>query len=173
MSKPKLLILGHGRHGKDTVGEMLSKKGFTFQSSSRAACEIFLYDFLKPHYGYESIEECYEDRHNHRALWYQLICEYNERDSCRLAREILKTSDVYVGMRATKEVETCITQGLFNLVIWVERDLPQEDSSSFNINKGIADIIITNNGNLEELELKVSRLAHCLNEQGTVVSEVY
>jgi hypothetical protein len=160
--KPKLLILGHGRHGKDTVAEYLAKHGFTFQSSSRAACEIFLYDLLKPHYGYQSIEQCYEDRHNHRALWYQLICEYNETDPCRLAREILKTSDIYVGMRDRKEVETCITQGLFDLIIWVERDLPLEDSSSFNIDKSITDITIGNTGSLQELEYKVSRLARCL-----------
>ena len=32
---PKLLVVGHGRHGKDTVCEMLEAYGYTFQSSSK------------------------------------------------------------------------------------------------------------------------------------------
>jgi hypothetical protein len=34
MTKPKLLVIGHGRHGKDTVCEMLRDHyGYTFESS--------------------------------------------------------------------------------------------------------------------------------------------
>ena len=36
MSKLKLLVIGHGRHGKDTVCEMLRDSyGYTFESSSK------------------------------------------------------------------------------------------------------------------------------------------
>ncbi len=63
-----ILIIGHGRHGKDTLAELIQVyTGFTFKSSSESAAEIFIYDALKEKYGYKSFIECYEDRHNHRA----------------------------------------------------------------------------------------------------------
>jgi hypothetical protein len=38
----------------------------------------FLYmNDLKEKYGYADEEECYADRHNHRAEWYDAICAYN------------------------------------------------------------------------------------------------
>lgn len=158
----KLLIIGHAQHGKDTVASILAECGFKFTSSSEAACRIFLYEALKNKYGYKSIEECFEDRVNRRALWYQLICEYNKENPSRLAKGILEHSNIYVGMRDRREIDACIQEGLFDLIIWVERDLPLEDSSSFNIDKSMADIIIENKGTLEDLDRKVKRLAFCL-----------
>lgn len=63
----KILILGHARHGKDTLAEILNKEyGMTFMSSSQAANEIFLFDELKNKYGYKTKEESFNDRVNHR-----------------------------------------------------------------------------------------------------------
>ena len=76
-----LLIVGHARHGKDTVAEYLRELfGYNFESSSQAASRIFLFDALKEKYGYESPEDCFEDRVNHRAEWHDLIVEYNKKD---------------------------------------------------------------------------------------------
>jgi len=84
----KILILGHKRHGKDTVAQMISNHtGMTFKSSSEAAAEIFLYDALKDKYGYENPQECVEDRVNHRAEWHDLIAAYNTPDKAKLARK--------------------------------------------------------------------------------------
>lgn len=41
--RPKLLILGNARHGKDTVGEWFVQKGYTFVSSSRFVGETAVY----------------------------------------------------------------------------------------------------------------------------------
>lgn len=96
----KLLIIGHKRHGKDTLAEIFRDNfGMTFNSSSNAAAEIFIYDALKNKYGYKSFKECFYDRMNKRAEWYDLICEYNVKDKARLAKDILKDNDCYVGMR--------------------------------------------------------------------------
>lgn len=157
----KILIIGHGRHGKDTLAELLKvHSGLSFKSSSLAAAEIFIYDALKEKYGYETLMQCYDDRHNHRAEWYNLITGYNENDRARLAKEILSTNDCYVGMRDREEIQECRRQGIFDLIIWVDASdrLPLEDSSSFNIDKGLADIILENNSTLSEFESKVIRL---------------
>jgi hypothetical protein len=157
----KLLIIGHARHGKDTVAEYLRELfGYNFESSSQAASRIFLYEALKGKYGYQSPEECFEDRVNHRQEWHDLICAYNAIDPVRLAKDILKTSNVYVGMRSDREVEAAIEQRIFDYVIGVyDYRKPEEDKDSFNINMWEkADIIIPNSSTLQKLKERVNML---------------
>lgn len=156
INKPKLLIIGHARHGKDTLAECFAKHGYTFQSSSEAAAEIFLFDKLKDKYGYETFEECFEDRINHRAEWFDEIKEYNSSDRARLAKKIMERSDIYVGMRSSEEIRECRRQGVFDVVIWVEnKRKSEEEESSFDIKREDADVVCTNNGTIEELQQKV------------------
>ena len=163
----KLLIIGMGRHGKDTVAEILRDEfGIQFSSSSYAAYEIFIYDLFKEKYGYTSIEEAYEDRHSHREELFKLIQDYNKDDRTRLAKDIVERTGMYVGMRCSKEVEACIQNKVFDLIIWVdasERVDYVEDSSSITVTKAHADVIIENNGTLEELHRKVTTLGRALN----------
>jgi len=162
---PKLLVISHKRWGKDTFAELLEKHyGLKFKSSSLEAANIFIYDVLKNKYGYKTSEECFEDRVNHRAEWYNMICEYNKDDKARLAKDILNSSDCYVGMRDKIEIDECIKQGLFDLIIWIDasKRLPEEDKDSFNIDISCADIIIDNNGTLDDLEYKVKRFGTLL-----------
>ena len=161
----KLLIIGHGRHGKDTVAEiLLNYYGYQFKSSSELAAEIFIYDELKEKYGYQDFQECYVDRMNHRAEWYNLIKEYNKDDRAKLAKEILKMADCYVGMREREEILECKRQDLFDLIIWVDASqrCPLEPADSFNIDTSLADIIIDNNGSFLDFEKKVIRLGKIL-----------
>lgn len=161
MRKPKFLIIGSARHGKDTMAEILSEKyGLTFQSSSVRAAEIFLFSALKDKYGYKTFQECFEDRVNHRAEWKSLISDYNSIDRARLAKDILATSDIYVGMRDSDEIAECKNQHLFDLIIYVDASerLPMEGNDSNGISKDDADIIIENNGSLPEFVDKVYRL---------------
>lgn len=165
MKLPKLLLIGHARHGKDSMAEILQEHfGLKFKSSSQAAAEIFIYDELKEKYGYNTPEECFQDRVNHRAEWHQLICDYNIDDKAKLAKGILEHADCYVGMRDYREIGECINQNLFDLIIWVDASerLPLEDVSSFNIKKSDADIIIENNGTYDEFKEKVIRLGNAL-----------
>lgn len=162
----KLLVIGAARHGKDTFAEILRDDfGLKFKSSSQSAADIFIYDELKETYGYKTPEECFEDRVNHRQEWYEMIRDYNEHDRARLAKGILKDADCYVGMRDRGEIEECMKQGLFDLIIWVDASerLPLEDASSFNIDRSCADIVIENNGTFEEFKTKVHRLGHVLS----------
>jgi hypothetical protein len=156
-----ICLLGHCRHGKDSLAELLEKDfNLKFKSSSQAAADIFIFDELKDKYGYETPEQCFEDRVNHRAEWYEMICDYNKEDRARLAKGILTLTDCYVGMRDRHEITECIKQELFDLIIWVDASerLPLESPESFNIDKSCADIIIDNNGTYEEFKEKVFRL---------------
>lgn len=157
----KFLIIGHARHGKDTLAELLNEGfGLKFKSSSQAAADIFLFDALKDKYGYETPEQCFEDRINHRPEWYDMVCGYNENDKALLAKGILTLTDCYVGMRDRDEITECVKQGLFDLIIWVDASdrLPLESPDSFNIDKSCADIIVDNNGTFQEFKDRVARL---------------
>ncbi len=161
----KLLIIGHARSGKDTCAEILSKNtGMTFQSSSMAAARLFIFDKLKNKYGYNTFDECFEDRVNHRAEWHDLITEYNKDDKAKLAKEILQGSDCYVGMRSGAEIDECVKQKLFDLIIWIDapKRVPEESLESFQIDKSYADIIIDNNETEEKFIKRVNNLSKVL-----------
>ena len=143
----KLMVLGHCRHGKDSMAEILrDESGMTFESSSQSAAE------------------CFEDRHNHRQEWYEAICEYNKDDKARLAKGIVERTGCYVGMRDREEIKECIKQGLFDLIVWVDASdrLPEEPATSFNIDKSCTDVIIENNGTYEEFYEKVLRFGNTI-----------
>ena len=164
---PKLLIVGHGRHGKDTVCEMLEAYGYSFQSSSKFCSELFIFNDLKDKYGYASEEECYEDRHNHRAEWYNAICDYNEKDAATLGREIFKAHDIYCGLRNKREFFAMKNTGVFDYAIWVDRSdhLPPESKDSMSLEQWMADYTIDNNRDLNQLMFNTYQLVEFLRTQ--------
>jgi hypothetical protein len=161
MKKLKLLVIGHGRHGKDTVCEILRDRyGYSFESSSQFCSRLFIYDMLKERYGYANEQECYADRHNHRAEWYNAICNYNVPDAARLGRKIFHSHDIYCGLRNKKEYHAMRNTGVFDYAIWVDRSdhLPPEPKTSMSLEQWMADHTIDNNGTLEELEFNIDQL---------------
>lgn len=144
----KLLILGHGRHGKDSVAEILRDLfSIKFVSSSFAAAEIAVYPHLKDLYGYSSIQECFDDRANHRMEWKNLITEYNTPDKSKLCKEILEVNDCYVGMRCGEEYEA--TKDLFDFIIWVDASKRVPLDPSLGIEYDSTRMILVDNNSTE------------------------
>ena len=166
MSKPKLLVIGHGRHGKDTVCEFLRDDyGYTFESSSQFCSKLFIFDTLKDKYGYSCEEECYADRHNHREEWYNAICDYNVPDAATLGREMFTSYDIYCGLRNKREFFAMRNTGVFDYAIWVDRSmhLPPESKDSMSLEQWMADYTIDNNGDLEELKFNLDQLMNYIS----------
>ncbi len=161
MRKKKLLVIGHGRHGKDTVCEILRDEyGYTFESSSKFCSKLFIYDQLKDKYGYANEEQCYADRHNHRAEWYNAICDYNVPDAATLGREMFTAYDIYCGLRNKREFFAMQNTGVFDYCIWVDRSnhLPSESKDSMSLEQWMADYTIDNNGTLDDLWFNIRQL---------------
>lgn len=155
---PTILILGYARHGKDTVAEMFqSMFGLRFQSSSEFLAERIVFPALKNKYNYESVQQCFEDRVNHRKEWFDLISEYNRDDPTALARGVLQNNDIYVGMRRKCELDACVQAHLFDHIIWVDRSscVPPENADSCSVTKDCAQYVINNNGSLEDTRKQV------------------
>lgn len=161
---PKLLVVGHGRHGKDTVCEMLEAYGYTFQSSSKFCSELFIFNELKDKYGYNDEEECYADRHNHRTEWYNMIHDYCRDDLARLGRNLFAKHDIYCGLRNKREFFAMKNEEIFDYAIWVDRSdhCHLEPASSMTIEQWMCDYTIDNNGDLARLKKNVQILMNTI-----------
>lgn len=158
--KPKILVIGYARHGKDTVAEMLRDEyGLTFTSSSMFCAENIMLPYFREKERqpgspiYADAAACFADRGAHRAEWYEQIRSYNAGDEARLAREITIAYDLYCGMRSADELAACRKHNIFDAIIWVDasgRGVPPEPASSCTVTPAMADYVLDNSGPLEE-----------------------
>lgn len=177
---PKIILVGHGRHGKDTVAEMLRDRyGYKFTSSSLACAEsVMLPAFREIGVEYRpftppgesepvsAAEACFRDRHgeselagDHRTFWFEQIKRFCTPDKSRLAKAIFAENDMYVGIRDRRELWAAkLIPG--TVTIWVDASdrLPPEQGSSMNIEPWMADLVLDNNGDLADLERNVVAL---------------
>ncbi len=158
----KLMVCGHARHGKDQFCEFM---GLEYTSSSMAALDNVIWPAIG--HMYNNKEQCFEDRVNHRAVWHGLITEYNAIDPTKLARQILSKNDVYCGIRSRDEFYAARRAGLFDLSIWIDASdrLPPEDESSCKMLPSDCDVIITNNGTLEEFQVKALQFRRAIFDE--------
>ena len=154
----KLLIIGHARHGKDTLAEKIrDHAGFKFTSSS-----VFVgQECIWPTWGagcYDHFDDMFADRVNHRKTWADLISAYNTPDKTKTARTMFERGyDMYVGMRRRDELEACRKVGLFDHIIWVDASgrLPLEGGDSMELTAADADTCLDNSGPIENMDLFV------------------
>jgi hypothetical protein len=155
IDRPKILILGHGEHGKDTIADMLTDlTGLRFESSSLAAAELAVMPHMQ---GYSNVEECFNDRRNHRQQWRELITAYNTPDKGRLCKEIISRCDGYIGMRCQLEYDA--VKNLFNHVLWVDASKRKPNDPTMGIMRECGMILIDNNGTVEEARANLTEWA--------------
>lgn len=154
MSYPRMMVVGHGRHGKDTVAEILREEyGAKFVSSSWFMAERVVFPHFKDQYA--DVQSCYDDRANHRSTWFKLIADYNSKDLTTLGRAIFDEYDLYVGNRNAREFHALRNAGVFDVAIWVdacERLEYREPRSSLTIEPWMCDFVVDNNGSQADLE---------------------
>lgn len=165
MNLPRLIVVGYGRHGKDTVCELLrDNHNYTFESSSKFCSKHFIFNELKDKYGYTTEEECYADRHNHRAEWYNLISGFCDPDAAKLGKAIFSEYDIYCGLRNKREFYAMKNQGIFDYAIWVDRSdhVEPEAKDSMSIEPWMTDYVIDNNRDEAALARNVDDLARTI-----------
>lgn len=164
LRSPKILVIGHAQHGKDTVGEILRDYySLRFTSSSMFCAEHVMMSHFDTNMGNAyggSVQACFDDRANHRAKWYQAIKQFNQPDASALGRAIFRNNDVYVGLRSKTELHALKNSGVVDLIIWVDRSdyVPPEPPSSCTVEPWMADFVVDNNGSLEDLRFNVCQL---------------
>jgi hypothetical protein len=150
-----ILVLGHGEHGKDEVGLMLNRRGYTTKSSSSFCLEKVIWPAIGG--AYSSPEECYGDRRNRRDEWFKLILDYNTPDKARLTKALLADYDTYIGMRSLNEFLE--SSYLFKKILWVDRSQhkPHDTSMEITFDPDTMEFI-DNNGTLNNTEERIAQL---------------
>lgn len=160
----KLMILGHARHGKDTVAEIIADyKKIKHRPSSWYIARNIVYPILADKYGYQSTIECFQDRANHRKEWQQIIDDVCGDDSALVIRMVLKNQDIYTGCRNINQYFKAKEESLFDYTIWVNGFSRAFEDPTMKITSDVADYIIYNDGTLYELKKKVYKM---INELG-------
>lgn len=166
MRRPRLLLIGHGRHGKDTAAALLADRlRLSFVSSSEFAAAHAVWPLVADLGIWADWRAAYADRAQHRELWFHAIAAANARPGPSLAARILEDHDLYVGMRARAEFDR--SRHLFDLVIWVDAGdrLPPEPTSSNELTRADADLVLDNNGAEADLPARVRDLAWVILER--------
>lgn len=171
----RILVLGHGDHGKGTFCKMLQPYGFESMSSSQAALPFIFPTLNAALYGtipswqkpriadyYETQAEAYADRRNHRRLWKELISLLNTPDKTTLTRIILNQVEIYDGMRCHLEFEA--SRDLFDMIVWVDRSQRVGPDPSMSIQYKPYMIKLDNNGTLCQLRDQVKMLNTLIKE---------
>jgi len=154
----KIAICGHGRCGKDTASNWLrDHTSLCYHGSTSEAAAELVFSKIKDEFGYQTVAECFQDRHNHRKLWASLIWKHNQPDGLTLYRGMLVDGDILNGIRRAPELSALRQNAMIDLVVWIERDVP--DDPSLEMDSGIADVIIPNNGTFDDLYERLYRFA--------------
>lgn len=156
MRRLRLAILGYGRTGKDTVGKWLHEH--TPLRYSGSTSNVICAEIAKAKGITE--EEAWRTRHEDRIFWYNFCNEFRKDDPALLARTLLQSSDLVIGLRDRLELKACRKEKLFDLAIWLERYVTTDPTVTFTA--ADCDLIVTNNGTLEELYEKLTRITSVL-----------
>lgn len=163
--RPRLLLIGHGGHGKDTAAALLAGElGLSWASSSEFAAQRAIWPLVAGRGLWPDWRAAYADRRAHRAFWFHAIRAYNLAPGPSLAEQLLAEHEIYVGMRSREELTQ--TRHLFECVIWLDAGdrVPPEDAGSIELGPGDADFILDNAGTPTDLGRAVARLADALRE---------
>lgn len=155
MRNPRILLVGGGRSGKDTAGEIIEQHtGWKFAgTTSKYLCRHVAAKLGLPE------DVAYARRHESdamRVVWFETGNELRKDDPALLAREAFAHGDVTGGVRGKPEIEAIIAENLADLIVWVSRDVPPDPTMEFG--REYADVVLDNNGTLDEFRRKVTRL---------------
>ena len=162
----KLFIIGKGECGKTDAKDIIIREtGLKAADSSWFMAERVVRPYLELEHGirYASLSDCYNDRRNHRPKWRKAIEEFNGPDPSLLSREIFSENDIYAGMRSRREF--LAAKHISDLSIWIDADQRVEKvDPSLDILKEDCDMIIDNNGTLEEFQSRVLRFCEFIKK---------
>lgn len=151
----KLMLVGPSRCGKDEAGQFLeSITGLRFAGTTSK----YLSPYVARCLGMNE-EECYAKRHEMREAWYHVGRAVRSGDPGILVRESLKHGEIIGGVRDREEV--IAAREMVSLIVWIENERPEKDPTLM-FGPECCDIIIPNNGTLEEYHERLRRFAAAL-----------
>jgi hypothetical protein len=158
--KHRLLIVGYGRHGKDTMADILEEiTGLRYGGSTSWAALPFIARTLGMH-----PQKVWESRHANRQFWFDFCNVLRKNDPLFLVRRVLKQGDLVVGIRDKEELDCCRASGWFKRIIWVDAlsRIPEGDAT-VKFKPADCDEIIFNNTTRAEFVQRILLLCQRLD----------
>ncbi len=151
---PRILLVGHGRAGKDTGLEYLSALTGMQNAGSTS---LYLTKYVAQRLGLDE-REAYRTRHEMRDEWYRIGNELRTNDPGILLREALNRGPLTAGIRDLQEVVFARVNRVVDLIVWIENNrVPVDPTIKFG--PEYADIVVQNNGSVEDYHERLKRLA--------------
>ena len=153
----KLLIVGAGRAGKDTVCSYLAQ---ITHLKNAGTTSLYLADYVAQKLGI-SRDEAYARRHESnemRMIWYHAGNELRENGPTTLIQKALQHGDITGGIRDKAEVLGAKRENLVDVIVWVANDRVAKDPTLM-FDERECDVIIPNHWTLDELYLRLDRFA--------------
>lgn len=156
---PVIAFCGYGRSGKDTGAEWFrDHTPLKFMGGCSWTARDYMAMRLSEDEGrIVTIDEAYARRHEDRIKWYTYLNQFRVGDPSRLIRNCLSHSDIVCGVRDRKELFAARDEGLLDLLIWIDRDVPVDSTVTYTIDD--CDIVIRNRDTLGVYHNRLARLA--------------
>jgi hypothetical protein len=152
--RKRILVVGHGRAGKDTACEYLaSLTTLRFAGTTSR----YLAKYVAARLGVPE-HEAYRTRHQNRHFWHRVGNEVRRHDPGLLVRESLAHAEIVGGVRDLQEIVACRQEQLVDFIVWIANDrVPRDSTVTFG--ERDCDITIPNHWGLDEFRGRLLRLA--------------
>lgn len=152
---PALALVGMGRAGKDTAGEYLSKRFDLAKPVSSSMNAMPLAAHMAGVRDEKDFPAFYAERHQNRVFWIHALHALRRGDLTRLARWCLGACDLAIGLRGKEEFAAVMKNGVCDLSVWVNRDVPDDPTTEFA--REDCDVVIDNTTTLERFHSRLER----------------
>lgn len=149
----RVLFVGYGRAGKDEAAQFAESHlglryggSFSWHAKEDVAVALGVHPMT-----------AWETRRQHRKFWYDECNRLRANDITILAKRALASGDIVAGLRDKPELDAVVAQGLFDAIVWVDRDVPVDPTVTFT-KQDVLDAggtVIDNRGSLPEYHLKL------------------
>ena len=121
----RLVIIGNGDSGKDYAASYIaSKSGLR----NCGAVSLHMMPYVAEQMRMDPVK-AYETRREHREEWAEIIDTYRHGDPACIIREMFKGGSIIAGVRRRDEFDCAKEEGLINLTLWIEADVPEDTTN--------------------------------------------
>lgn len=153
---PTIALVGMGRAGKDTAAEIIAYSEYTDIPAPKSASLIVLP--LIAHMVGLPDYHVYDNRHANRAFWIAACHAIREGDVTRIVRYCLSQCPLVIGIRGKEEFRQVVETNMVDLTVWIGNKRVSVDPT-VEFSRDDCDIVIDNNGTLEEFTKRVEKFA--------------
>lgn len=128
-NKPRILLLGHGRAGKDESATHISRIA---QLKNAGSTSKYLCPRIAEAKGI-SEDEAWNTRRENREFWKEFGSNLRRHDPGLLVRECYENGDISCGLRDFEEVEWVIANNFVTHILWVYADVPKDTTMGYTL----------------------------------------